>query len=397
MIAIFYLLVIEQVLQGFYSLWQGVLWLRMASAHARQPGGFYTPRVAVICPVKGFEPGLEENLAALTNFDYSQYELFFTIATSDDPAFPLLERLAKNSKRPIHVVRAGRPKDCGEKVNNLRAAVDQVGREFEVLVFVDSDGQPPRRWLARIVAPLANQNVGAATTFRWMLPRRGGFWSALASAWNASIATFFGEHDHNFCWGGGVAIRRDRFDDAHILEAWDGSVSDDYSMTQALQRANRSIIFVPECLVPSPVEMSASSFFEFTNRQLIITRVYSPKLWMTAALGHVFYCAVLLLASALFVSNLAAGLPGFQIVLLALIPVILSAGRGVLRLAAVLDLLPEWRQELLTYGWAWTLLAPLVPFVYLYNTIVAALTRTISWRGIRYELISPRQTRILPR
>ncbi len=397
MIAIFYLLVFEQVLQGCYSLWQGVLWLRMASTHARQPGGFYTPRVAVICPVKGFEPGLEENLAALTNFDYSQYELFLTIATSDDPAFPLLERLAKNSKRPIHVVRAGRPKDCGEKVNNLRAAVDQVGREFEVLVFVDSDGQPPRRWLARIVAPLANQNVGASTTFRWMLPRRGGFWSALASAWNASIATFLGEHDHNFCWGGGVAIRRDRFDDAHILEAWDGSVSDDYSMTQALQRANRSIIFVPECLVPSPVEMSASNFFEFTNRQLIITRVYSPKLWMTAALGHVFYCVVLLLGSALFVSNWAAGLPGFQIVLLALIPVILSAGRGVLRLAAVLDLLPEWRQELLTYGWAWTLLAPLVPFVYLYNTIVAALTRTITWRGIRYELISPRQTRILPR
>ena len=280
-------------------------------------------------------------------------------------------------------------------MNNLRAAVDQVGHEFEVLVFVDSDGQPPRRWLAHIVAPLANQNVGAATAFRWLLPSTGGFWSALASAWNATIATYLGEHDRNFCWGGGVAIRRDRFDDAHVTEAWDGSVSDDYSMTSALARANHPIVFVPECLVPSPADLSASNFFEFTNRQLIITRVYEPKLWLTAALGHVFYCVVILLGLGLFVANWVAGLPSFQIILLALLPVILCAGRGVLRLAAVVDLLPAWREKLLAYGWAWTLLAPLVPVVYLYNTIVAAFRPTITWRGIRYELISPRQTRIL--
>jgi ceramide glucosyltransferase len=274
MIYLFYFLLIEQILQGLYSLWQGVEWLRMSRRHAGMPAGFYTPRVAVICPVKGLEAGLEENLAALTNFDYAQYELFFSIASAEDPAYRLLERLASASKRQIHIVRAGRPKDCGEKVNNLRAAVDQVGREFEVLVFVDSDGQPPRRWLARMLAPLADPRIGAATTFRWLLPRRGGFWSALASAWNASIVTFLGEHDRNFCWGGGVAIRRDRFDNAHVMEAWGGSVSDDYSMTDALVRGGFPIVFVPECLVPSPVELGAASFFEFTNRQLIITRVY---------------------------------------------------------------------------------------------------------------------------
>jgi ceramide glucosyltransferase len=397
MIDLFYLLVIEQILQGLYSLWQGIAWLGMARRHARQPAGFYTPRVAVICPVKGLETGLEENLSALTNFDYSQYEVFLSIASADDPAYKLLERLAANSKRPIHIIRAGRPKDCGEKVNNLRAAVDQVGREFEVLVFVDSDGQPPRRWLPRMLTPLADQGVGAATTFRWLLPRSGGFWSALASAWNASIATYLGEHNRNFCWGGGLAIRRDRFDDAHVAEAWNGSVSDDYSMTDALSRAGRPIVFVPECLVATPVDLNASSFFEFTNRQLIITRVYASKLWLTALLGHAFYGAAILLGLVLFIANWAAGLPSLQILLLALLPVILCAGRGMLRFAAVLDLLPEWREKLLAYGWAWTILAPLVPLVYLYNTIVAAFTRTITWRGIRYELISPRQTHILPR
>ncbi len=286
------------------------------------------------------EPGLEENLSALTNFDYAQYEIFFTIASPDDSAYHLIERIAANSKRPIHIVRAGRPKDCGAKVNNLRAAVDQVGHEFEVLVFVDSDGRPPRRWLSRMLAPLADSRTGVATTYRWLLPHRGGFWSALAAAWNASIATYLGEHDHNFCWGGGVAIRRDRFEAAHILEAWNGSVSDDYSMTAALARGGYSIAFVPECLVPSPVDFTAGRFFEFTNRQLIITRVYSPNLWLTAALGHIFYCGVVLLGVALFAANWAAGLPSFQILVLAMFPVIISAARGVLRLVAILELLP---------------------------------------------------------
>ena len=397
MLELFYFLLFEQLLQGLYSLWQGFGWISMARRHASEPAGFYTPRVAVICPVKDMEPGLEDNLIALTNFDYAQYEIFLTIASSDDSAYHLLEELAANTKRPIHIVRAGRPKDCGAKVNNLRAAVDQVGNEFEVLVFVDSDGRPPRRWLNRIVAPLANARVGVATTYRWLLPRGGGFWSALASAWNASIATYLGEHSHNFCWGGGVAIRRERFEAAHILEAWNGSVSDDYSMTAAVQGSGHSIVFVPECLVGSPVDLSASRFFEFTNRQLIITRVYSPNLWLTAGLGHIFYCAAVLLGLGLFIGNWAVGLPSLQILILAMFPVMIAAARGVQRLVAVLDLLPEWRDDLTRYGWAWTLLAPLVPFVYLYNTIVAAFTRTITWRGIRYELISSRQTRILAR
>jgi hypothetical protein len=38
--------------------------------------GFYAPRVAVICPVKGIEPGLEQNLAGLAGFDYPQKHHF---------------------------------------------------------------------------------------------------------------------------------------------------------------------------------------------------------------------------------------------------------------------------------------------------------------------------------
>jgi len=396
MLYLFYFLVVEQILQGFYSLWQGIQWSQMARRRLGTPPGFYQPRVALFCPVKGLEPGLEQNLTALTEFDYMHYEIFFAVASSDDPACRLLERIAASTERPVHIVCAGRPRDCGEKVHNLRTAVERAGGEFDVFVFTDSDGRPPRRWLVHLVAPLEESRLGAATTFRWLLPRRG-FWSALTSAWNAPIVTFLGEHRHNFCWGGGTAIRYERFQEIRALEGWAGSVSDDFSLTQALWRAGFEIAFVPECLVPSLVETNAHGLFEFTNRQFVITRVYAPKIWFQAALGCVLYCAAVLLGIGLWTTLLLAGLPSVHLLLLALMPPLLCAGRGAMRLAAVLDLLPEWRQKLLASGWAWTLLAPLVPFVVLCNVLVAAFRRKILWRGTRYLLVSSGKTQIVAR
>jgi len=389
--------VLEQILQGFYSLWQGLEWLKMARRRLSARAGLYAPRVALICPVKGIEEDLESNLLALTYFDYPQYEIFFAIATAEDPAYGVLERVASASKRPVHIVRAGRALDCSDKVHNLTAAVGQVDEQFGVLVFADSDGRPPRHWLAWLVAPLAEDKVGAATTFRWLFPKGRGFWSALAAAWSASAATYLGEHRRNFCWGGGTAIKRQRFDELRILDSWRGAVSDDFVITRALQNYGLFIAFVPECLVPSLCSFEVKSFLEFTNRQLVITRIYAPRLWRTALISHLFYCATILTGIVSWVMSSMTGLPSVQFLVLASIPPILAAVRGVLRLVAALELLPDLREQLLNEGWVWVLLAPLVPFVYVYNSLAALFTRKITWRGVRYELVSPFRTRIIAR
>jgi hypothetical protein len=85
------------------------------------------------------------------------------------------------------------------------------------------------------------------------------------------------------------------------------------------------------------------------------------------------------------------------LLLLAIAPPVLSMGRGVLRLAAIMEILPEWKTKLLADGWIWTFLAAVAPFLALWNTLVALFSRQIRWRGMRYELLSPGQTRILIR
>ena len=391
---LFYLLAIIQVLLGTYLAWQAVLWLRYVRRRLHSDPGFYAPRVALLCPCKGIEPGLERNLVSLTEFERQNYEVFFILASEKDPARAVIERVAKSSRVKTNIVIAGNPVNCGEKVNNLRTAVEQLPEEFEVLAFADSDGRPGKHWLHHLVAPLADSRVGATTTMRWLVPNTNSIPAVLLAVWNAPIVTMLGEKAKNFCWGGGTAIRRSILEQCGALEEWRNSVSDDYSLTRALERNGRSILFVPECLTLSYIETDFEGLLEFTNRQILITRVYSSKMWQAAVFTHLLYCLMLVLGFYLSVSTLLAGRPAFHLVTLTFLPMLLSAIRAVLRLTGVTEALPGARAEILRQASIYTLLTLFVPFLYLANFANSLVTRKIRWRGTVYELISPQQTRI---
>jgi len=393
--ALFYLLAASQILLGAYLAWQGVQWLGYVRRRVRTDPGFYAPRAAVLCPCKGIEPGLERNLISLTEFERQNYELFFILASEKDPARSVIERVAKNSRVKAHLVFAGNPVNCGEKVNNLRVAVEQLPEEFEVLVFADSDGRPGKACLHHLVAPLADTRIGATTTMRWLAPNRSNVPTALLAAWNAPIVTLLGEKAKNFCWGGGTAIRRSIFEQSGAMEEWKTSVSDDYSLTRALERNGRSIIFLPECLTLSYVETNFEGLLEFTNRQILITRVYANKMWTSALFIHLLYCATLLLGSVLILEDSLAQRPAFHLVTLTFLPLLLSSIRGAIRLVGVTEALPAARSQITGQAWIYVGLTVFVPFLYLVNFVNSLVTRKIRWRGVAYELVSPQQTKIL--
>jgi cellulose synthase/poly-beta-1,6-N-acetylglucosamine synthase-like glycosyltransferase len=397
---LFYILVILQIALGFHSLWEGYAWTRMVRRRLSSHAGFYAPLVAVICPCKGAEPGLEENLTALAQFDYPNYEIYFSLATSLDPAVKVIERVKAANER-VHIVIAGPPIDCGEKVHNLQRAVESVPERFEVFAFTDSDVRLPRHWLTKLVAPLHDPRVGASTTYRWVIPSgrfgAGAFASALASAWNGAVATMLGRERENFCWGGGTAIRRKNFDAVHTLAAWSGSVSDDFALTNALEAAGKSIVFCPECLAPTLHPWTGANLLEFTNRQILITRVYSPRRWVFGAAAHLSYSLTLIYAAIVILLSMIAGDPWIQLVLMAMVIPLLAAAKGAMRTIAAGELLPAWKAQLDEWSWVWTVLAPVVPFLFAWNFIASLLTRHIRWRNIRYELVSPGVTHILKR
>ena len=392
---LFELLAILQIASGLFLLWQGIQWLAYVRRRLSTDPGFFAPRTAVLCPCRGMEPGLERNLVSLCEFNHQNYEVFFILASESDPAYTTVKRIAASSGVKAHIVIAGKPEKCSEKVNNLRVCIEQLPPEFEVLVFVDSDGRPGKAWLHHMVAPLADSRIGATTTMRWFIPNNNAFPTALLAAWNASVVTMLGNHPHNFCWGGGTAIRRNLFEELGMLDVWQNSLSDDYSLTIAIERNRRQIIFLPECLTPSYVQTDFDDLLEFTNRQVKITRFYRPKMWATAFATHFLYCFTLLLG--FFVTlNLAVGSrPASQIVTLWLLPLLLSSIRGALRVIGASEAIPALRGQIMNQSWIYILVTTLIPFLYLYNFAASLAGRRVRWRGIQYEIVSADQTRIL--
>jgi hypothetical protein len=91
------------------------------------------------------------------------------------------------------------------------------------------------------------------------------------------------------------------------------------------------------------------------------------------------------------------GDPWSQLVLVALAVPLLAAMKGVLRIVAINEAIPEWKGKLQETSWAFLVLASIVPFLFAWNFIASLLTKRIRWRGIRYELISSNMTRIIKR
>ena len=195
----------------------------------------------------------------------------------------------------------------------------------------------------------------------------------------------------------GFRSRASVFEQSGVLDEWQHSVSDDYSMTAALHRAGRPIVFLPECLTVSYVETDFAGLMEFTNRQILITRIYSTKMWAIAGATHLLFCVTIALGMALTLGDFFAGRPSMQFLALTFLPLLLASIRGAFRVMAVQEVLPALKTQTQQQSWVHLLLGVWVPYLYAANFLTSAATRKIRWRGIRYELISAQQTNIIGR
>ncbi|MEK6278906.1 MAG: glycosyltransferase family 2 protein [Acidobacteriota bacterium] len=397
---VFYIFAAVVIFLGILSIRSGFGFARYVRGELVNAPPAYAPFATVIAPCRGLESGLRENLAALFKQTYPAYEIIFVTDSNEDPSLGVIEETIRaahgRSEVGARVVIAGAAVDCGQKVHNLRVAVTQVDPHCEVLVFVDSDARPHAQWLKSLVAPLADQGIGAATGYRWFLPEKDGFASSLRSVWNASIASALGSRgDKNFCWGGSTAIRRSTFDQLEVRDAWHGTVSDDFAMTRVLQHAKLPIHFVPACLVPSLDNCSMKELLEFTNRQLKITRVYAPHLWKPLLIGSLLFTGVFFGGLVLVIIRAALGLDFALPLLLLVVIFLLGSAKAYIRWQAVAVVLSGYRKLASKDLPAHLLLWPFASALFLWNALVAGFSRRIQWRGTTYELKSSTEAVII--
>jgi len=400
---IFIILGILLLAQSAKSVRDGFRYLGYVRRCRVQGPGDYAPSAAVIIPVTGADAGLDANIAAFMAQDYPQYQLVLVVDEENDPAHGTLNELVKKAAARgagcschASLVVAGSSRAQGQKVHNLLRGLEAVTPGTEILVFADADARPDPLWLRSLVAPLSSREVTVSTGFRWYLPGRSSV-SQLRAAWDTSIATFMGEDDCSFPWGGSMAIRAEDFECLQVRERyWASTVSDDYGLGRAVHDRGGNIRFEPRCLVASREDSSFAEFMRWTNRQIIITRVYAPRLWVQGLAAHVLYSLAFICGLVVIVCP-AAGWERF--VVGAALAAVLALGmwKGSIRSVVAREVFPEEREVLVSYGkcyWQFTLL---VPWVMLYNFIVAAFARTIEWSGVRYRLRSDHEVEVVAR
>jgi len=366
---------IPALLLALASLRAGWRHWQYVAASVRDHGGAWTPPATLIVPVKGLEEGLAANLRSLVQQDYPDFELLVVASDPDDPSLPHLRGFGR-------LLLSGPPApDTGEKIHNLLAAVAAARPQSRVLAFADSDGRVESSWLRALVAALEDPAAGAATGYRWYFPEGAGFWSLLRSVWNSTIAGTFGAGHPRFAWGGAMAIRREIFEAARVAQFWRGAVSDDYRLTEAVRAAGLEVRFTPLAMVATGGECDAREFLSWARRQMIITRVYAPRLWWGGFAAHVFYCGAMVAGAAAIAAGRLWAVP--------MLAAMLAPGmlRGAWRRRAATLMFPARAPWLARHGWIYSWLTPLATWTWLYTFLASAWTRRIEWRGRVYELV----------
>jgi cellulose synthase/poly-beta-1,6-N-acetylglucosamine synthase-like glycosyltransferase len=424
-ITIFWVLAIWLLAQSAAGLFVAFNFLRHMRRSRSRPLNNFTPPVALIIPCKGLEADFESNVSSYLCQDYPYYQVIFTVASVDDPAYQALHtRLEKvsNNKQNKEVetvgpqerspcygvskdgqnggvqtalVVAGYSEMRGEKVHNLLQGLKAVEAKAEVLVFADIDARPGRDWLRSLVAPLQDPTVTVSTGAGWDLPG-SGFVSRLRAARNALYVTLLGDHEHNLAAGVSMAVRTIDFKRLAVAERyWANVVTDDGALTRAVHEAGGRIRFEPRCVVACRGEAKFGEFLRWGNRQFIMVRVYRPGFWWAVAATCVFSLGTGLLG--LIMLALPSISTGQRLLIagILLATFLLVMSRGLIHMIIAKELFPEEASSLRRYGACYWQLSLLVPWVLLINILASSVTRRIEWRGTHYELRGRNETRVL--
>ena len=357
---------------------------RMRELHAYTPQG----RVAIYAPCKGIDLELENNLRALLRQDYHDFEVYFVLESTADPACEVVRRLiAEHPQIAARLLIAGRATDCGQKVHNLRHATAEIPAGVKYLAFVDSDACPRPEWLRSLILRLDRPGVGAATGYRWFIPARPSLANHLLYAINSSIALFFGAGGNHLVWGGSWAIRREMFETLAVRDAWKGTLSDDLVVSRIMRRRRLRVLFQPPCMVASPLDRDLRSMCGFLRRQYLIGRFYASNLWLTGlGLGlltwMVLVASLAIAVSATFVRTVPLWIP----VAVFAAHYALNAFRAAIRQSLVHSYFPSFASALRRARWFDVWAGPLIGLVNMAGLVGAMFGHEFLWRGIRYRL-----------
>jgi ceramide glucosyltransferase len=204
--------------------------------------------VTVLKPVHGLERDLERNLRSACEQDYPSYQVVFCVQRLDDPALPLLRRLESEygPERVTLAAEASEPVLNG-KIQNLEIGLKAA--RHDILVVSDSDVFTPRDYLRTIVPPLADADVGYATTLYKGAGARRWYEKLELLTYNAdfipSVVFAHQTETSGFCLGASVALRREMLQRVGGFSSLADYLAEDYELGRRILARGKRMRLVP--------------------------------------------------------------------------------------------------------------------------------------------------------
>jgi len=247
-------------------------------------------------PLKGLDFQLEENLESFFRLEYPKFELLFSVASEEDPAYEIVRRVASKFPRVRARIFVGEVKVGGNpKVNNLVKGYQAAAHDW--ILVSDSNVRVPRDYLKVVTQDFDEQTgvVTAVVSGQYLgrgfgAPLEATYLNTFYARW-MMIAVKFGAP---VVIGKSMLFRRseaNRFGGVELLAQY---LAEDYMTGHAMKLLGRRVKVMHEPIIQMIGDYSFKEFWSRHVRWGRIRRAQSPlvfplepllSFWISGAFG----------------------------------------------------------------------------------------------------------------
>jgi hypothetical protein len=387
------------LLCGIVGSVQAVLFLKLyRSVRNSEPAALDAdecPPVLVVMCLRGRDPFLASSLRRLFRQDYPDYKVRVVVDSQGDPARKLVHDVRREvGARHVEILTLESHDElCSAKMSSLLLGTAHLPERTQIVATVDGDCVMHRSCLRELVAPLVHEDVAVTTGNRWFAPPQRSLGGLARLQWNVGCVTVM--NAAALPWGGCLAMQRGVIEDAEVRDCYRHAFAEDMLLGSLMQKRGHRVKYVPQATIVNHEDISLAGLYRFVTRQMLCVRLHHHRRviiigWaglLSLVLGVV--CPLGLLMPSLR----SASAMGLAVI------AVCNALPMLLALRAIRKLTAGQGENLL--AWAPSsvamllLTAPLMHCVSLAASIRATFARSISWRGLTYELASDPQLRLV--
>lgn len=239
----------------------------------------FAPAVSILKPIRGLDREAYENFASFCRQNYPRYEILFGVANDQDPSIPAIREVIRDfPELPIRLLIGSENLGSNDKVNRLCRLVHEA--QFDLLVISDSDIRVGPSYLASIVSPFRDPQVGAVTCMYRGLADPF-VWSELeavnlTSSFLGGVLVARRMEGVRFSLGATIAITRKRLDEIGGFESLADFASDDFEIGRRVAARGYRVELSPYTVQTVCPSRTAKEFFEQQLRWAIGLRHSRP-------------------------------------------------------------------------------------------------------------------------